>query len=232
MNFAATMVLKKIKKNELIDIIQNLDTFSQPKLRYEQYMTDAVATSDLLFHIAYTHRDLEKSFVVDMGCGAGNLTIAAALLGAKVLAVDVDPDALNVLQKNIEEYDLGSQVTVLQHDITSPDFPETIRRLRETLAPGALKTVVISNPPFGVHQKGIDVKFLSQAFQFSNIIYSIHLSSPKIQKYLGKKIARLGGILTERSTLYLFLTHTYKFHTKSRKKIMADVYRIEVKEVQ
>jgi len=212
-----------------MDIVQHLETFSQPKIKYEQYITDAVATADFLFHIAYTHGELENNLIVDLGCGAGNLTIAAALLGGKVIAVDIDPDAIIILEKNIADYDLASQVTILNHDITSSDFPEKILKMRQNIYPELDKIVVISNPPFGVHQKGIDVKFLKQAFQFSDVIYSIHTASPKTQTFLSKKITQLGGVVTERSTLYLYLSHTYKFQKKARKKIKTDVYRIEVR---
>ena len=41
---------------------------------------------------------------LDMGCGSGILSIAAALLGAgEVLAVDIDPEAVRVTQENAEK---------------------------------------------------------------------------------------------------------------------------------
>ena len=58
-----------LKKSELINIIQDMDTFTHPKVAYEQYVTDAIATADLLFHIAFEQQDLIGNIVIDLGCG-------------------------------------------------------------------------------------------------------------------------------------------------------------------
>ncbi|MBR5315949.1 MAG: 50S ribosomal protein L11 methyltransferase [Firmicutes bacterium] len=45
----------------------------------------------------------ESDNVLDVGCGSGILSIAAALLGARdILAVDIDPIAVEVTQENLE----------------------------------------------------------------------------------------------------------------------------------
>lgn len=60
--------------------------------------------------------------VIDMGCGSGILSIAAAKLGAsKVIAVDKDEVAVRVAQKNVQRNKLDSVVKVLQGD-TLPDL--------------------------------------------------------------------------------------------------------------
>lgn len=41
-----------------------------------------------------------RSHVLDVGCGAGALSVAAALLGASVLAIDVDPGAVAATADN------------------------------------------------------------------------------------------------------------------------------------
>lgn len=38
--------------------------------------------------------------VLDVGCGSGALSVAAALTGAEVTAIDVDPDAVSATQRN------------------------------------------------------------------------------------------------------------------------------------
>jgi ribosomal protein L11 methyltransferase len=51
--------------------------------------------------------------VLDLGCGSGILSIAAAKLGAAhVLALDIDPIAVEVAQKNIEQNLASDRVTV------------------------------------------------------------------------------------------------------------------------
>ena len=50
--------------------------------------------------------DFEGKRVIDLGAGTGMLSIGAALLGAShVLALDIDPEALEVAQQNVDEYE-------------------------------------------------------------------------------------------------------------------------------
>ena len=51
--------------------------------------------------------------VLDVGTGTGILAMAAALYGAdKILAVDNDPEAVSVAQKNVENNTLEQKITV------------------------------------------------------------------------------------------------------------------------
>ena len=88
------------------------------------------------------------------------------------------------------------------------------------------KIIIVSNPPFGVHNRGVDTKFLEKALKIADIIYSIHLASPKNRSYLKEKIPKMGGIITHQANLALLLKHTYKHHTHKQKLIQTDVYRI------
>ncbi len=56
--------------------------------------------------------------VMDLGCGSGILSIAAAKLGAaKVLAVDSDPKAVEITEENVSLNGCSKQVEVLQEDV-------------------------------------------------------------------------------------------------------------------
>jgi ribosomal protein L11 methyltransferase len=56
--------------------------------------------------------------VVDVGCGTGILSIACAKLGAKsVLALDLDPVAVQVARENIELNGVSETVTVRSNDL-------------------------------------------------------------------------------------------------------------------
>ena len=60
--------------------------------------------------------------VLDLGCGSGILAIAAARLGAShVLAVDIDPMALETTRRNAEINGVGSQLTVADARTPIPD---------------------------------------------------------------------------------------------------------------
>ncbi len=56
--------------------------------------------------------------VMDLGCGSGILSIAAAKLGAaKVLAVDSDQKAVEIAEENVSLNGCGRQVEVVQDDV-------------------------------------------------------------------------------------------------------------------
>jgi ribosomal protein L11 methyltransferase len=95
--------------------------------------------------------------VVDIGCGSGILSIAAAKLGAnKVLALDIDSIALQNARKNIKINDVSSIVTTAQgsldrllEEIPSPWIPAHLvvaniitKTLEEMIFAGLGKTIL------------------------------------------------------------------------------------------
>jgi putative methylase len=226
--------MQHLKKSELINVIQSLKKFDKPKIKYEQYITDAISTADLMYHIAYEQQDFEGNILVDLGCGTGNLTIAAVLLGCEnVISIDIDQDALDILEENAMNLQISDKIQPIKANICQEDIKKYIQERIDILNQKGkitnsegLKIVVLSNPPFGVHNRGVDVKFLEKALSFANIIYSIHLSNDKSYEFLQKKISLLKGRITHRSKLTLTLKNTYKFHSKAQKKVETDVYRI------
>ncbi len=66
----------------------------------------------------------ERGSVLDVGCGSGVLSIAAARLGFDpVLAIDVDPQAVEATQRNAA--DNGVSVDVRRADLRDDELPET-----------------------------------------------------------------------------------------------------------
>ncbi len=216
-----------IKKHELINIIQDLQTFSSPKLKFEQYITDPVATADLFYYMAIEQRDLMGHILIDFGCGPGNLSVAGALMGAEhIFAIDIDSQVLEICQENLTRLGIQDQVTLINMDITSPEFiPNITAQIRNIQSEGQ-SIVGVSNPPFGVYNRGVDVKFVAQALHVVDVLYSIHLQSEKSRKFLEQKIPQVGGKITNLASLALMLKHTYKHQKKNRKMIQTDVYRI------
>ncbi len=214
-----------MKKRDLINIIQDLETFQSPKIHLEQYQTDAIATSDLLYHIAYENMDLDGNVILDLGSGTGNISIAAALLGADVLSFEIDEDTIEIAKKNATSAEVSHKINFFLKDVKeiTPNF------IQEHIKKAYGKIVVITNPPFGVHKKGLDLLFLTKALEIGDIIYSIHLYSEKSHEFLEQKILKMGGIITEKSLLYMTLKHSYNFHKQKSKKITTIVYKIEKK---
>ncbi|KAF0198137.1 MAG: ribosomal protein L11 methyltransferase [Bacillota bacterium] len=61
---------------------------------------------------------LENKKVLDLGCGSGILSIAAAKLGAKeVLALDYDPVAVKVAAQNVQHNGIDAVVTVRESNL-------------------------------------------------------------------------------------------------------------------
>ena len=56
--------------------------------------------------------------VIDVGTGSGILAIGAALAGAgKVLAIDIDPDAVRVARQNVAHHGLSDRITVQEGNL-------------------------------------------------------------------------------------------------------------------
>lgn len=86
----------------------------------------------LVSHLASFSR---PASVIDLGSGAGSLALAIATQSAKarVIAVEIDPDALYWLRKNIEA--VGADVRVVAEDVA-------------TALPGVKADLIIANPPY------------------------------------------------------------------------------------
>src|SRR5580698_3228846 len=80
--------------------------------------------------------DLAGKRVADVGTGSGILALAAARAGATVVALDINPQAVNAAFDNSRANGFGDRVTAMRSDLMS------------ALAPGFLFDVIISNPPF------------------------------------------------------------------------------------
>lgn len=78
--------------------------------------------------------DLEEKKVLDMGTGNGELAVAAAEGGAEVVAVDVDPEAVQYTKDKVISEDLSQQVKVRYSDLFS-DIDESF-------------DIIIFNPPY------------------------------------------------------------------------------------
>src|ERR1700734_4065522 len=80
--------------------------------------------------------DLQGKQAADVGTGTGILALAAARAGATVVALDINPNAVNAAADNARTNGLGDRVTALRSDLMS------------ALAPGFQLFVNIPTPPF------------------------------------------------------------------------------------
>ncbi len=209
----------KLNKKELISIIQNTETFTNPIIELEQYSVNASCAVDLIYYAGFEYNDINKAFIIDLGAGTGRLSIVSALFNASnVLSVDIDINALKILKKNVHSLELDNIIFPLCADI---EFFEISQRafLKK------VKVTTIMNPPFGVQTKYADRIFLKKAFNFSDIVYSIHLANKKVFNFISTYTNKLSWKIDNVLPFNMILEKTFPFHTQKTKKIDVHIYR-------
>lgn len=88
---------------------------------------------------------------LDLGCGAGVTAVSAALKGAKVTALDINPAAVENTRRNASLHGVEGRVRVLQSDIYSA--------LRE----GERFDTIYWNVPFGYRRPGTSLTVLEES---------------------------------------------------------------------
>lgn len=84
-----------MKLKELEQYLQDVKDFPEPKIQLEQYKTRPYLAACMLYEAEVNFQDITDKVVLDIGCGTGCLSIAAAMLEAKKIhSVDLDVDAL------------------------------------------------------------------------------------------------------------------------------------------
>ncbi|MCZ7648836.1 MAG: protein N-lysine methyltransferase family protein [Planctomycetota bacterium] len=102
--------------------------------------------------------------VLELGCGTGVVSVAAALRGARVLATDFVPEALELTAENARRHGIGDRVETRRLDFREP-YPARHRLIlasdciydpeyskylaefvRATLAPGKGSKAVLADP--------------------------------------------------------------------------------------
>ncbi len=214
----------KISKKNLISLVQNTETYNNPKIILEQYCINATCAVDIIYYAGFEYDDISNAVVVDLGSGTGRLSIASAFLNAKfILSVDIDIDVVNILNRNIKSLDLTSVIFPICADIKY--FEISKKNLPENT-----KITTIMNPPFGVQSRHADRIFLEKAFSFSSIVYSIHLGGQKVQKFISNYIQKFDWMVDNILPYNMILENTYPFHTEKSKKIDINIYRFIRKE--
>lgn len=179
-----------------------------PRLDLEQYATPAEIAAPLLFE-ARALGDIEGRDVVDLGAGTGVLAIGAALLGARVRAVEVDAVALGAAREAAGR--LGARVEWIEGDVGSWR--------------GRADTVVM-NPPFGAQRRGADRAFLDAAFQTAPVVYSMH-HAPTLP-FVEARAGEAGFRRTHAWRLRFALKHQYRHQERATQEI--DVVAVRLTE--
>jgi putative methylase len=209
----------KINKKNLISIIQNTKTFISPKVELEQYCIDANSAVDLIYYAGFEFNDIKNALIIDLGAGTGRLSIASALFNATlVLSIDIDIEALTILEDNIRDLELDHLIHPICSDIK-------FFNISKRLLPPNIKATTIMNPPFGVQTRSADRIFLERAFSFSDVVYSLHIAGEKVQRFISNYIQKFDWIIDNILPFHMVLDRAFPFHNQKRKRIDVNVYR-------
>eukprot|EP00536_Pseudo-nitzschia_multiseries_P016361 jgi/Psemu1/221087/e_gw1.1087.6.1 len=198
--------------------------FPDPKVELEQYPTSPQLAAHVLDY-AVNRGDLGSpgQSCLDLGCGTGMLTVAAAFVVEEdeyVVGVDCDDDALAIAKENVEHVDLEDCLLSLKYTALH------CTPLILTIAP-----TVVTNPPFGTKSDnaGIDVQFLRTATRLARrAVYSFHKKSTR--DFLLKTIREDWGFPESEvvAEMRFDIPKSYKFHKSKSKDVEVDLIRIFV----
>lgn len=210
----------KLKQLEMI--LESIDGFEDPKVKFEQYETGHHIGARMLFTMN-SFNDIEGKSILDLGIGCGRLGLACACLGSSfVMGVDIDYDALTQCNYNREQLKEDEEPNYLNNfDVFCADVCDDLfwSRFNQVF------DVVVMNPPFGTkNNKGIDMIFLKRALQLSTgAVYSLHKTSTRNHVlHKAKQFGADGEVLAK---LRYNLPKTYKFHTEKNLDIEVDFFR-------
>ncbi len=196
-----------IKRRNLAILLQKLEPLPGPKVTLEQYQTPPEIAADVLFK-AYGMRDIYGKVVADLGCGNGILAVGASRIGAeRVIAIDTDPDAIEVAARNA----LALGVEPEFHVMEVKDFNEKV-------------DTVLMNPPFGAQRKHADIPFIEAALRSGEVSYT--LTNSETRDFISGKVRQLGGSGQLLTTYKFPLPHAYPFHRREVEEVEVDLLRV------
>jgi len=203
-----------LAKKKLEIFLEQVPRMSHPGPAREQYQTPAGIAADMVF-TAYSQGSIAAREILDLGCGTGVLGMAAAVLGARhVLGVDCEKQFLESARGFAKKH--GLSMDFLCADVEQFCLDEE----------GAKKRyVTVQNPPFGAQfaGRGKDRVFLTQAFRFSDEVYSLHKAETA---HFLQRLAGATQFRSELLTVYSFpLPYQFHFHRKEKALIEVGLFR-------
>ncbi len=129
--------VERRKQNQPMEYITNRVSFYSQEFHIEEGALIPRPETELLIDevLAIVNKEQELT-IVEVGVGSGIIStvLAQELPKAKIIAVDISPDALKVARKNIEAFGLGERIELRQGDLLEP-ITEKI-------------DILVSNPPY------------------------------------------------------------------------------------
>jgi putative methylase len=208
-----TKQIKIAKKRELEMLLEKTRSYPKPNIILEQYTLPADLAGWILRCAAYSHDDVQGRRIIDLGCGTGRLAIGAALLDANsVVGVDVDPVAVKIARENAENVGVKNRVSWIISEIDS------VKGYYDT---------VLQNPPFGVHHRGADMKFLKKAMDVADVVYSLHKSERENRKFISNFVKKFGREIKVIMQTEFEIPPIFEFHRRRKHTVTVDLYRVK-----
>ncbi len=131
---------ERLKGKPIQYILKQTDFFSLPLEVSENCLIPRPETEQLVEQaIGWLHKqNLPSPKILDIGTGSGNIAIAIAknIPSAKILALDISKDALEIAHKNIQNHQVEHRINLIASDLT------------QGLKSKASFDMIISNPPY------------------------------------------------------------------------------------
>ena len=198
-----------MKLKHLEQALQQVKGFENPSIELEQVITSPHIASHLIYN-AFQNDDIEGLSIGDFGCGTGMLSVASSLMGCVCsLGIDVDLNALQIAKDNFIETEVNN-CELVQLDI-------------QCFSLSSQFDVVVTNPPFGTRNRGIDTVFVEKAMSSAAVVYSLHKTSTR--DHFIRKASEEGWKIDIIAELRYDLPKTHRFHKQKSKDIEVDLYR-------
>ena len=186
-------------------ILFNSPDFDKPKPELEQYSTPPDIALDIIKKVNSAGN--LSGTVADLGSGTGRLSIAAAILGAKVTGFEIDEEAITIAKEYSEQK--GLKIKWINQPIEGIEYEFD---------------TVIMNPPFGSQRPGADKIFLEKAMEIATHVWTIHLSETR--KFIEKTVDNKNYQILELYEFEYPLKNTMPFHSKNISTENAILYHI------
>lgn len=111
------MEIQKLSERDRAEVVRSKAEAARVSLapvHVERYLDPAGDTLYPLEYAFYLLRDVRGKVVVDLGCGTGETLIPLVKRGARVIAIDISPDLVELARRRLESYDIAGGTVTLQ----------------------------------------------------------------------------------------------------------------------
>lgn len=164
------------KENQPLEYITNRVSFYSQEFHIEEGALIPRPETELLIDEVLTIADREQELtIVEVGVGSGIIStvLAQELPKAKIIAVDISPNALKVAKKNIEAFGLSKRIELRQGDLLNP--------IREKI------DILVSNPPYIADGESLESNL---DYEPDLALFGGEIGDEIIQRLLDETIAR------------------------------------------